>query len=101
MNDGNERLISIEEVAVQLGVSYKTICNWYAFKRKYPDDEWSKKLPDYVLGGEKNTKRLWKQSDIVTLMDFRDTLPKGRNGIMGKVTQVWYHKRKEGANDNN
>lgn len=90
-----EKLYSIEEVAVTIGVSYRTLCNWYSFKRKYPDDEWSKKLPEYQLGGTRKTKRLWKESDLEKLKEFRDTLPRGRNGVLGKVTQVWYYNKKE------
>jgi len=94
-----EKMLSIEEVAVKLGVSYKTLCNWYAYKRKFPDDVWSQKLPDYTLGGDKNTKRLWKESDLDKLVAFKAELPRGRGGVLGKVTQVWYHKSKEQQNE--
>ena len=94
-----ERMYSIEEVAVILGVSYKTLCNWYAYKRKFPDDVWSQKLPEYILGGDKKTKRLWKDSDLEKLFAFKTELPRGRGGVLGKVTQVWYHNNKGNKNE--
>ena len=89
-----EKLLSIEEIAVELGCSYKTLCNWYAFKRAEPDNEYAKMLPDYVQLGVRR-KRLWKASDLEKLKQFRDSIPRGRGGVLGKVTQVWYHNKKE------
>lgn len=94
-----QNMLSIEEVAVKLGVSYKTLCNWYAYKRKFPEDEWSKKLPEYILGGDRGTKRLWKESDLEKLFAFKAELPRGRGGVLGRVTQVWYHNSKENKNE--
>ena len=94
-----QHMLSIEEVAVRLGVSYKTICNWYAYKRKFPDDIWSQKLPEYILGGNKSKKRLWKESDLEKLEKFKAELPHGRYGVLGRVTQVWYHSSKENKNE--
>lgn len=93
-----EELLTIEQVAVRIGCSYKTLCNWYAFKRKNPTNEWAMKLPDYTQSGIRQT-RYWKESDIPALIEFKNTLPKGRNGVLGSVTQQWYHKKKEQTNE--
>lgn len=94
-----EKMYSIEEVAVKLGVSYKTICNWYAYKRKFPEDVWAQKLPEYKLGGMRNAKRLWTEQDLEQLFKFKEELPRGRGGVLGKVTQVWYHRTKGKQNE--
>ena len=39
--------LKIEEVAVLLGCSAKTIENWYAFKRKKPNNKYALLLPEY------------------------------------------------------
>lgn len=94
--DNNEvtkgkRLLKVEEVAVLIGVSVKTINNWYAFKNAYPSNDFSKKLPKPIQSGLRQT-RYWKESDIWKLIDFKDNIPKGRNGIMGAITQKYYKK---------
>jgi hypothetical protein len=92
---GNERLLRVEEVAVRIGSSLNTINNWYRFKRENPDDKYARLLPDfYQFEGPRQT-RYWKESDIPRLLDFKTTIPKGCNGIMGSVTQRYYKKRKK------
>ena len=87
-----DRLLKIEEVAVMLNCSVKTINNWYSFKRTQPDHELSKLLPDFIQEGVRQT-RYWKESDLWKLAEFQAKLPIGRNGIMGCVTQVYAKKR--------
>lgn len=89
-----ERLLRVEEVALTVGVSVKTINNWYAFKKEQPNNEYSKLLPDFVQYGERQT-RYWKSNDIYDLIKFKAAIPKGRNGILGCITQKYGKKEKE------
>lgn len=92
MANYNKRM-KIEEVALVVGVSVKTINNWYAWKRENPEHELAKLLPNYVQEGERQT-RYWNYSDIHKLANFKANVPKGRNGILAGVTQK-YRKKKE------
>lgn len=94
MPNTNDTLLKLEEVAILVGVSFKTINTWYAFKRAYPDNEYAQLLPDYIQTG-KRQKRFWKKSDIWKLIKFRQSIPKGRNGVLGDITQKYYRKQKE------
>ena len=78
--------LKIEEVAVRVGVSTQTINRWYKFKRERPKDKASRLLPAYkVAKSEKNLPvRLWKEDDINKLIQFRDNVTRGRDGIMGQ-----------------
>lgn len=87
------RLYKIEQIAVILDVSVKTLNNWYWFKRENPSTDLAKLLPDYIQESPRST-RYWKQEDIPALMNFKVSVPKGRHGVMGSITQKY---RKEGA----
>lgn len=81
--------LKIHEVALLVGVSYRTIENWYMWKRKNPKHELAKLIPDFYQDGERQT-RYWRQSDIPKLIEFKNSIPHGRNGILGSVTQKHY-----------
>ena len=83
-----DRLLNVTEVALLIGSSLNSINNWYRFKKLNPDDAYAKMLPDFVQKGNRKT-RYWRQSDIGKLIEFKNKLPKGRNGILGSVTQKW------------
>lgn len=88
------RLMSATEVCVILDCSIYTLNNWYAYKRKNPDSEYAKMLPECVNREEgARTKRYWKQSDIEKLLKFKAAIPHGRNGILGSVTQKYAKKK--------
>lgn len=89
-----ERRIKIEEMALAVGVSSKTIRNWYKFKRENPTHELSKMLPDIERDNLRKTM-LWKQSDVWKLIQFKEKLPTGRAGIMGSVTQAYVKKEEK------
>ena len=94
-----ERLLRIEEVALLIGSSSKSINNWYWFKRENPDNEYAKILPDYIQEAERQT-RYWREADIWKLLEFKQRMPKGRNGVMGSITQRYYKKEaKEGSGE--
>jgi len=96
--NGMEDLLKIEEVAVLIGSSCKSINNWYWFRRENPDNEYAKMLPDYIQQGARQT-RYWKKSDLWKLIEFKKAIPQGRNGIMGSVTQRYYHREEKIEND--
>lgn len=94
-----DTLLRVEEVALLIDSSVKTIQNWYQFKRAQPENEYAQMLPDYVQEGGRQ-KRYWKESDIPKLLEFKRKIPKGRNGILGCVTQKYYHKKKKEVSKN-
>ena len=91
----NEKLLNLNEIAMLVGVSVQTINSWYKWKKIHPENELTKLIPDFVRIGNRNT-RYWKQSDAWKLIEFRSSIPQGRNGIMGDVTQQYYRKKKRG-----
>ena len=88
MEKQKERLLTAVEVAYLVGTSVQTISAWYRWRDLNPDHERAKMLPDYTRIGNKNT-RYWKQSDIWKLTEFKATVPQGRYGLMGDVTQKY------------
>ena len=94
-----DKLLRLEEVAVIIGSSSKSINNWYWFKREDPDNEYAKMLPEYIQKGPRQT-RYWRECDIWKLIEFKSSIPQGRNGIMGRITQKYYRTEKGENNDN-
>ena len=89
----SERLLKVEEIALSVGVSVYTINIWYKWKRSNPDNDLSKLLPDYIQEGARQT-RYWKQSDVWKLLEFRKHITRGRNGVLGSITQKYTKKRR-------
>lgn len=81
-----ERQLKIEEVALMLGVSTQTINIWYRWAREHPENEYAKLIPKYTQTGPRQT-RYWTQSDVWQLLEFSKVIPRGRNGVMGEITQ--------------
>lgn len=88
-----EKLCKIEEVALIVGVSTATINIWYRWKRSHQDHELVNLLPDFIQSGARQT-RYWKQSDCWKLIQFKQAIPHGRNGILGDTTQKYIRKAK-------
>ena len=86
-------LINVQELSFLVGSSIQTISSWYRWKSLNPDHELSKLLPDYVRIGNKNT-RYWNRQDVWELVKFKQSIPQGRNGIMGVVTQRYTRNSK-------
>lgn len=86
--------LTITEVAVLINKSVQTINMWYAWKRKNPDNEYVKLLPDYEQDGERQI-RYWNREDVWKLIEFGQQLPKGRNGFMGDITQRYVKKEEK------
>ena len=92
MENNETRLLKAVEVACLIGSSVQTITSWYRWRDLHPEHEMAKRLPDYVRIGNKNT-RFWKQSDIWKLIEFKQNIKQGRNGLMGDVTQMYVGKK--------
>lgn len=88
-------VLSVEEVAVSVGVSVQTINIWYRWKKQNPDNERAKLLPDFIQMGARQT-RYWQPTDVVKIMEFKNTVTVGRHGVMGDVTQRYVRERKNG-----
>ena len=93
------RLLNVQELSMLIGSSIQTIGSWYRWKELNPDHELAKLLPEYTRVGNRRT-RYWKQDDVWKMIEFKQKLPQGRNGIMGAVTQK-YVKKKEKVNGEN
>lgn len=95
-----ERMLKATEVAFLVGIAPKTLEVWYAFKRKYPDNEYAKMLPDYEQQGARGM-RLWKESDIEKIIEFQKVKPNGRGrdatGLFGDMSysKHYYTKKKK------
>ena len=89
-----ERKLRIEEVALLVGVSTQTINVWYKWKAKNPNHPMAQKLPEYTQAGPHQT-RFWNQSDIWSITEFKTTIPHGRSGILGEITQKYLKKEKK------
>lgn len=78
--------IKIEELAMRIDSSVQTINNWYKWKRLNPDNELASLLPEYIQDGARQT-RYWNTEDIWKMIEFKQHIIRGRNGVMGDVTQ--------------
>ena len=85
----DDKSLTVAELAVAIGSSVPTISAWYRWKRENPEHEYAKLLPDFFRVGAHRT-RCWHESDVPKLIEFKNSLPQGRNGIMGSVTQRYY-----------
>ena len=81
-----EKLLKIEEVALLVNSSTQTINNWYRWKALHPEHPLAQKLPDYTQAGARQT-RYWKKSDVWSIAEFKNSIPHGRGGILGEITQ--------------
>ena len=84
-----DRMIKAQELSMLIDTSVQTITVWYKWKETHPEHELAKLLPDYtrIKGGRKT--RYWKYSDVAKILEFKKSLPQGRGGIMGDVTQMY------------
>lgn len=92
-------LLKPSEVAYLIGISVETLDLWYKFKKENPDNEYAKILPD-ITYKEDGRLRYWKDDDVLRLAEFKASIPKGRNGVLGSVTRRYvknskHYKQKE------
>ena len=83
----SERLLKIEEIALAVGVSVKTVNFWYMFKRQNPENEYAQLLPDYIQLGNRG-QRFWTEEAIWKMIEFKKQVPKGCRGVMGGTTHA-------------
>ena len=88
---GDKKLLNATEVALLVGTTVPTLNMWYKWKRLNPEHPMASLLPDYTVIGNKKT-RYWVPEDVETLIEFKTTIPQGRNGILGEVTQAYVKK---------
>ena len=87
----SKNLLNIQELSLVVGTSIQTIGSWYRWKELNPTHELAKKLPNFVRIGAHRT-RYWNVEDVEKVMDFKNSIPQGRGGIMGAVTQKYVKK---------
>ena len=85
------KLLTIEEVAVSVGVSVQTINIWYRWRKQNPENERAKLLPDFIQTKPRQI-RFWEPQDVLKLIEFKNSVKIGRNGIMGQITQKYVKK---------
>jgi hypothetical protein len=78
--------VTIEELACMIGTSVQTINIWYKFKKHFPKDPKAKLLPEYTQEGPHRT-RYWNTDDVWKIVEFKNSIVKGRKGTMGDITQ--------------
>lgn len=86
------KLFNANETAMYVGVSVQTLGSWYRWKALHPEHDMAKLLPEYTRIGNRRT-RYWTQEDIWSLIQFHSSIPQGKNGIMGEVTQKYVKKK--------
>lgn len=91
MKVDEKELLTGAEVCVLVGISIYTLNNWYKFKKADPKNKYAKMLPKFIQKTDRQT-RYWKRDDIPNLIDFKNSIPKGVTGVMGKTTQKYYKK---------
>lgn len=82
----DKKLLRIEEVALLVNSSTQTINNWYRWKKLNPEHPLAKKLPDFIQSNPRQI-RYWNKEDVWKVVEFKNSVPHGRNGILGSVTQ--------------
>ena len=89
-------LVPIEYVCYKLGISTQAINLWYRWKQREPEayKNFGHELPEYIQSGPRK-KRLWHKADIQKIKEFQKSLPQGRAGILGNVTQIKKRREKE------
>lgn len=103
MNDNlnKDNLLSATKVSQQLDISTKTLDSWYAYYNSpYEKLKDMPELPSYIQH-HKRSPRFWKQSDIPALQKFKDWIPKGRKGVMGRVNQKYWSAKYRKADTQN
>lgn len=85
-----ENQLRLEEVSVLIGNSSATIDAWYRWKRKNPNHVLAELLPEPEKIG---VTRYWNKEDIWKLLQFKASIPHGRNGVMGDNTNRSYRKK--------
>lgn len=83
-------LLTASKVSQKLDISTRTLDNWYKFYTgdfDHPDD--MPTLPEYIQESVRGP-RYWKPEDIKTLKKFKEWIPRGRGGVMGRLNERYW-----------
>lgn len=92
-NEMEEKLITATKVTQYLDITLRTLDNWYRYQKeteKKPENMPS--LPEYVQQGPR-TPRFWKESDLPKLLAFKEWIPRGRLGVMGRTNERYWSEK--------
>ncbi len=77
------------QVCYLLKIDQRTLKRWYKYIETTPPEEIPKDCPGLptpkIVG--KNGQKLFYGADIHQLFEFQQWIPKGRKGVMGKISQ--------------
>ena len=97
--------LTATQVCYLLGITVVTLNNWYKYMQETPKEERPEDCPDLpqYIQATPGGQRYWNGTDVHKLYEFQKWLPKGRNGIMGKVSSRYWSKeyRDRYKNQNN
>lgn len=91
-------MLTATKVIQHLDISSRTLDSWYKFYASTEEKpEGMPELPPYIQTRPRGP-RYWKESDIPALLAFKEWVPKGRGGVMGRINErCWspqYRKNK-------
>jgi len=96
MNKSKDIDLKSSEVANKVGISVVTLSNWYKWfydlETVTPKD--CPGLPEFKQSGFKQP-RYWRSSDIEQIKKFKNWIPHGRSGVMGRVSEKFWGTRKK------
>lgn len=97
----SENKVTATKVTQYLDISLRTLDNWYRFYRnaseKKPEN--MPELPNYEQLGPKAT-RFWNEEDLPKLMEFKNWIPHGRSGVMGRTNERYWSEKLRKNNKN-
>ena len=80
-----EDLLTASGVCNRLDISVKTLTVWYKWYESVEEKpENTPVLPGFIQDHARGP-RFWRVSDLPQLQTFKEWIPKGRNGLMGKL----------------
>lgn len=88
--NNNNEMLTATKVCQHLDISFRTLDNWYKYAKsdiEKPAD--MPVLPQYTQERARAI-RLWNPNDLPALEAFKNWIPKGRNGVMGRINQKYW-----------
>ena len=86
-------MLTATQVTKELDISAHTLNSWY--KYYYSDEpkrEDMPELPEYIQERSRGP-RYWKQSDVPALLRFKEWIPRGRGGVMGRINERYWSSK--------
>ena len=85
-----EGYLTSTQVCQRLDISSRTLDSWYKFYRgDFEHPENMPKLPEYTQETSRGP-RYWVEEDVKALRQFRDWVPRGRGGVMGRLNEQYW-----------